>query len=198
MIRFRQLGIGVVATVAMSAWLALVGGTPAARASTCPGAYFGLGEISPTNSHLHLYYLRSDCVKTGDNYWRAGSGSNTNECAKGTGWLPNGWYDFWSPGHVNNYGGTSVQGRVWRLSDKVCSDGSTVRTELFIHTKETSGQGQACPDFCWAGDSSYYSNGCIKLSRSPYADDMGAVHSNWASWDGRHSFSATKMLYVYR
>lgn len=83
-----------------------------------------------------------------------------------------------------------------------CWDG-TIRNQLFIHTEETTNNGQTCSPgvdnpHCWEGTSDYYSNGCIKLARSPGGpDDMSAVHSTWANWDGRHNFNDTNMLYVY-
>ena len=67
--------------------------------------------------------------------WRAGSGFpgryTTNPCVKGHGWLPDGTY---SLRQYNDYAGTLIHGRSFRLSDKRCGDG-TLREELFIHTE---------------------------------------------------------------
>jgi hypothetical protein len=139
--------------------------------------------------------------------WRAGSGTTTNECRRGEGWLPSGWYSQW--GHWNGYDGSAVKGRVWWLQDKYCADGVTKRTELFIHSEETAGNGQRCTStyddpFCWERASDYYSLGCIKLARpSPVAgfpNDLGAAHSYYHSYGGSQNHGAatdTYELYVY-
>lgn len=111
--------------------------------------------------------------------WRGGSGSGTNACQKNN-WIPVGSYDV--PFHSDNYAGSLIQGRVWRLTDYQCSNGVR-RTELFIHSEETSGQGQYCPSggddpFCWESTNDYYSNGCIKIARKPVIDgysDLGRL-----------------------
>lgn len=103
--------------------------------------------------------------------WRAGSGfpgaATENPCAKNRGWLPNGRY---SVRQVENYPGSLIRGRVFRLSDKRCPDG-TLRQELFIHTETGPGNHQ-CAD--GPGDqicrwefpkiNDYTSHGCIKMS----------------------------------
>jgi hypothetical protein len=103
--------------------------------------------------------------------WRAGSGfpgaSTTDPCAKGRGWLPDGTY---SLRQYNDYAGTLIHGRSFRLSDRRCGDG-TLREELFIHTESAAGNRQ-CAD--GPGDqicrweypkiNDYTSHGCIKLS----------------------------------
>jgi hypothetical protein len=113
---------------------------------------------------------------------RAGSGSGYNACQKNN-WIPLGSYDV--PFHSDHYAGSLVQGRVWRLSDYQCSNGVR-RTELFIHSEETSGNGQSCPSggddpFCWEGANDYYSYGCIKVARMPVTNgysDLGRL-DNW-------------------
>jgi hypothetical protein len=110
--------------------------------------------------------------------WRAGSGQVQDACQVGRGWLPTGWYD--SRGHWNNYDAT-IKGRVFWISDKQCQYG-TWRTELFIHTEETSTTGQYCPTagddpYCWEGDFDYESNGCIKIKQPNY--DMYNFHNWW-------------------
>lgn len=139
--------------------------------------------------------------------WRAGSGTTTNECRRGEGWLPAGWYSQW--GHWNDYNGSAVKGRVWWLQDKYCADGVTKRTELFIHSEETETNGQRCTSayddpFCWERVSDYYSLGCIKLARpSPVAgfpNDLGLAHSYYHSYGGspnHGAFTDTNELYVF-
>jgi hypothetical protein len=131
--------------------------------------------------------------------WRGGSGTSTNACWINRGWLPGGWYDLW--GHWNNYDGSAIKGRVFRLQDKACWNG-TLRTELFIHSEETAGNGQYCPTpyddpFCWEGDFDYYSSGCIKVN---HWGDLAYLHSGWheKSGDGRHgAFWINDALYVH-
>jgi hypothetical protein len=134
--------------------------------------------------------------------WRAGSGTSTDACWIGHGWLPSGWYDL--NGHWDNYNGSSIRGRVFYLQNKPCWNG-TWRTELFVHSEETADQGQYCPSvyddpFCWEGDSDYYSNGCIKLSRAGSPSDLRLMHDGWHSRSGdyRHgSFWINDWLYVH-
>lgn len=123
--------------------------------------------------------------------WRAGSGTTTDECQVGRGWLPAGWYA--QNGHWNNYDGSKIRGRVWWMQDKTCRDGVTRRTELFIHSEETAANGQACSStyddpFCWEREADYYSLGCIKLARpSPVAsfpNDLGSAHSVYHDYGG--------------
>ncbi len=105
--------------------------------------------------------------------WRAGSGlggaATENSCAKGQGWLPNGRY---SVLQYDDYPGTLIHGRAFRLSDKRCPNG-TLREELFLHTEAGAGNSQ-CAD--GPGDqicrwefpqvNDYTSHGCIKISPS--------------------------------
>ena len=109
--------------------------------------------------------------------WRAGSGfggpGTEDSCAKGRGWLPDGRY---SLRQYDDYHGTLIHGRAFRLSDKRCRNG-TLREQLFIHTEASAGNGQ-CPDA--PGDqvcrweypkiNDYRSAGCIKLSPPDIAD----------------------------
>jgi hypothetical protein len=103
--------------------------------------------------------------------WRAGSGlpggSATNACVKNHGWLPNGRY---SLRQYDDYDGSLIHGRAFRLSDKRCANG-TLRENLFIHTEAGPGNTQ-CPNA--PGDqicrwefpqiNDYTSHGCIKMS----------------------------------
>ncbi|MBO0845013.1 MAG: hypothetical protein J2P22_06300 [Nocardioides sp.] len=105
------------------------------------------------------------------NSWRAGSGFpgryTTNACVKGRGWLPNGRYTL---RQYNDYPGTLIHGRAFRLSDKRCANG-TLRQALFIHTEAGPGNTQ-CPDkpgdqLCrweYPKINDYTSHGCIKMS----------------------------------
>lgn len=85
---------------------------------------------------------------------RAGSGTTTNECQTDAGWLPDGVYypDF----YYKNWGKAVVQGYVWELGSKVCSNGSVTRTELFVHSSGIEGTS-------WDGN--YSTEGCIKISQ---------------------------------
>jgi len=94
-------------------------------------------------------------------------GHATNACVKGHGWLPNGRYAL---RQYDDYAGTLIHGRAFRLSDKRCANG-TLREQLFIHTEASAGNGQ-CAD--GPGDqicrwefpriNDYTSHGCIKMS----------------------------------
>jgi hypothetical protein len=141
--------------------------------------------------------------------WRAGSGTTNNECEIGNGWLPAGWYSL--QGHWKDYDATKIKGRAWYVQDKVCSNGVTRRTQLFIHSEETASRGQSCTSayddpFCWERESDYYSDGCIKVARpSPVAsfpNDLGSAHSTYHDYGGssKHGFFANpdkNELYVF-
>lgn len=77
--------------------------------------------------------------------WRAGSGlpggSATNSCVRNHGWLPDGRY---SLRQYDDYAGSLIHGRAFRLSDKRCANG-TLRQQLFIHTESGAGNRQ-CAD----------------------------------------------------
>jgi hypothetical protein len=134
--------------------------------------------------------------------WRAGSGTSQDECLRGQGWLPAGWYSQW--GHWNHYEGSAVRGRVWWLQDKYCYDGVTRRTELLIHSEETASNDQYCTSayddpFCWERAADYYSNGCIKLARpSPVAgfpNDLASAHRYYHDYGGSGSHGASTDAY---
>ncbi len=173
--------------------------------------------VKSTNTNSTLYWRWMDdygrCIYSAS--WRAGSGVTTDPCQLNAGWLPNGWYDLKSTGHQDSYSGTSIWGRVWSLQDKACSNG-TLRTQLFIHTEETSSRTQICssdPDDpqCWdstkapgdsaAGTNDFRSEGCIKVRRqSPegsWPDAMSAVDSDWHAAGLGQASGRTDTVYVH-
>lgn len=167
-----------------------------APAQARTGGWFQFDRKTNTNSAIFW-------LKDGGQYWgfRAGSGSSTDECWVGKGWLPGGWYDMW--GMWNNYNGSKIFGRVFRLSDHTCRNGSTRRTELFIHTEETPSNGQNCgyEPQCWDGSGDYYSAGCIKMSypRNGWPNDINGVHWHFHNNGGstaHGAFTLRQMLYV--
>lgn len=176
---------------------------PVAGARAATRTFFAFHRYSNTNSYLTINRqdVYSGAILSQQGF-RAGSGTSTNECAVGQGWLPAGWYDI--VGHFEHYGGSKIQGRVWQLSDKRCYGGTgNLRTELFIHSEETSDQGQYCPTpyddpFCWEGDYDYYSVGCIKLAHAqPYPSDIAKANNDWDAWDGRSGyFTAYSTVFV--
>lgn len=207
----RKIMIAMSICVVLIAALIVV--APSASAARSCG-YFDFKRVSNINSDLKLkmYDTLGSCVVS---TWRAGAGTTQDPCQRNYGWLPTGWYDMW--GHWNDYAGTAIRGRVWYVQDKACSDG-TVRTELFLHSEETSSRTQECTSssddpWCWdktkacsscaEGTNDYYSNGCIKIRRkSPegsWAGDLDAVHDSWhnlvSSTHG--SFSRGDSLYVH-
>lgn len=166
-------------------------------------ALAALACTASATANSTFYYQRTSLtssvfdVLASQGYWlgdiRAGSGSGTDACQHNN-WIPKGDYDvLW---HDDDYPGSQVQGRVWRLSDYQCSNGVR-RTDLFVHSEETSGQGQACGPsgtdypFCWEGPGDYYSLGCVKLARKPTPSDLGRV-DNFV-----HSYGAATELVVY-
>jgi len=178
-----------IAILALATAFVCVSPAPAAT-----NVFFAFHRSTNTNSYLTIN--REDTFSgkiLSQQGFRAGSGSSTNECQTGVGWLPTGWYDI--VGHFDNYNGSLIKGRVWQLSDKRCNGGTgTLRTQLFIHSEETSDQGQYCPTsgddpFCWEGTSDYYSDGCIKLAHAqPYPSDIAKADNDWDAWDGRHGY----------
>ena len=96
---------------------------------------------------------------------KAGSGDGTsNECTSNRGWLPNGSYTArYEKNHQTS--STVVKGSVWNLGSHVCSNGSTTRTELFIHSQGGNGGS-------WQ-ESNYKSAGCIKINQTDRTYDKG-------------------------
>ncbi len=168
--------------------LLVVAAAALAWVTPAPASAFYYHRTSLTNSTFEALDNYGDWTS----YLRAGSGSGTDACQHNN-WIPRGYYAvLW---HDDYYGGSAVQGRVWRLSDYQCSNGVR-RTELFVHSEENSQQGQTCyaygdSPFCWEGDNDYYSYGCIKLARRPAPSDLHVVDSFV------HNYGAATDLWVY-
>ncbi len=173
---------------------ALVAAAPAAALG-----HFDFHRTSNLNSSLvWVYYLGPNPVAYYSPTWRAGSGDSTNCSYIGHGWLPLGWYDVW--GHWDHYDST-IKGIVWYLQNKACGDG-TLRTQLFIHTKELANWGNSCPSYCFDSVYDYYSNGCIKLSHSGFGfpDNIQDAHWWWHNRGGpsfHGAYTAYDALYVH-
>lgn len=192
----------------------IVAGQAQPASAAIVDAWFDFTRSSNTNSTLRWKTVdHADQVTTWKS-WRAGSGENTNECDKSIssdpdgGWLPAGWYDVTS--HTHSFSGSAIYGRVWQLNDKYCSDGRTLRTELFIHTEENSSGGQSGCDGsmstdgsqCWDGPNDYYSKACIKVARSGGDDpnapnDVPNVDYYWHNYNTSLSYPMTNALYVH-
>jgi len=151
---------------------------------------FDFKRVEITNSVLTWKWTDYNVspAKSYTKTWRAGSGENKDECDKSYGsdsggWLPAATYKL--KGMFDNKNDL-IKARAIYFEDKVCSNGVTWRTGLFIHTEETAAQGQSCDQYCWNGVNDYKSKGCIKVS---YAD-MPSVHSHYHTkgGDGRHEY----------
>lgn len=126
-----------------------------ALSGTGVGFQFYKNWSDPTNSGLQGFnYVNW----TQERYYRSGSGRSTDECHRSDvaplntgGWLPSGGYGT-LPWADTNYWGGVIGGPVVRIPDHQCSNGSTWRTDLFIHS---------WPAFATPGD--YHSQACIKL-----------------------------------
>jgi hypothetical protein len=114
--------------------------------------------------------------------WRGGSGNGSHDrCAINQGPIPKGTTSIVS--HYDNKSSGDIRGRAWKLGDMRCMEDdpySTLRTQLFLHTEETSDQGQTCGSpyderWCWDGPSDYYSLGCVKVSHS----DVATIDTKW-------------------
>jgi hypothetical protein len=187
--------LGVLGSTAAAAWLVVSGAILISPAAAAPGRQpvAGAGDVDArqgavraritfTKRPAHPWRSRIawDAWKQGadgrwtrvaHDSWRAGSGFpgryTTDACAKNRGWLPDGSY---TVRQYDDYHGSLIHGRAFRLSDKRCADG-TVRQDLFVHTEAAAGNRQ-CAD--GPGDqlcrweyptiNDYTSHGCIKLS----------------------------------
>lgn len=135
----------------------------------------------------------------------AGSGSTinwNNPCIPNAGRLPNGWYNTYNGHHVDHKPDL-IRGRVWGLSDKA-APGCPARTGLFIHTEETTDNGQYCPTsdddpYCWENGDDYKSIGCVKISHpnNGFPNSVGSLHSWWhGGAGGANSTYYSQILYV--
>jgi len=105
-----------------------------------------------------------------------GSGSYYNDDTNG--YLPSGWYSI--TGHRNHFDGT-INGRVWRLSDKWDSQHCCLRSGLFIRREDTPLNDQGTrEEERWDVPSAYLSFGCVKVSYR----NIGAVHTRWTDYGG--------------
>lgn len=158
------------ATAALS--VALVGGLTAAATTTAqarPAAsaatgkyYLKFDKSTVTNSRLSLMKSVTGPDKVIKKY-KAGSGVNTNTCARNKGWLPNG--DYKIEFHRKNYDGV-INGYVIKIADKMCHN-NILRDELFIHSEmKPNGRQGTIESEKWTNSNpnDYYSNGCIKLN----------------------------------
>ncbi|WP_228975640.1 L,D-transpeptidase family protein [Streptomyces sp. DH12] len=179
-------GAAVVAVGLLPASATAQAAAPAAAPTTAAAkSYtylsFKKNAHDPSNSRLHLVYVQQVNADKTRSYvvdsWRAGSGigdaknkAGRNACKRNQGWLPNGTYQI--KAFHNNYAGR-INGIVWHLSNKKCSNG-TPRTELFIHSemKSNGKQGSTEPTR-WDGNGDYKSEGCIKLKPSDVRELKG-------------------------
>lgn len=198
--RTRTKNIRTLFAVVASAVCAVV--PYASPASATPGAggdemSFGKYDASITQSNFYIY----------DNWnpyatHRSGSGNgNLDECVTNAGPLPDGDYSSnLAPYHTDTFSGSAIYGRVVRLQNKVCYNG-TNRTALFIHTEETSSAGIGTTEpQRWDGNSDYYSQGCIKLSRGENGGTNGIGVLDW--WwhtvgGGANNTSYSSVINVY-
>lgn len=161
--------------------------------------------FKPGSTHTNgtLYAYRNDSVYTS---MTAGSGlSNSySVCTSDKGRLPNGWYSSAYDHHVNNKNGTSIDGRVWGLTDKDCGNG-TIRWGLFIHSEETVSNGQSCPTsgddkHCWESAAwDYRSNGCVKISHpnNGFPNSVQSLNLWWGTKvGGGHGVYYSRILWV--
>jgi lipoprotein-anchoring transpeptidase ErfK/SrfK len=159
----------VAMTGSLSVWAAAPGqatearpGETSASAKSFRYLEFDKNPKSPTNSRLRLIRYDSSASPKRKvlRSYRAGSGTTTNPCSIGKGWLPNGNYKI--EFHQKNFDGI-INGNVIKISNKKC--GSVTRTELFIHSEMTPSRGQGSIESeRWDGPSDYLSNGCVKLT----------------------------------
>ncbi|UQA97249.1 L,D-transpeptidase family protein [Streptomyces halobius] len=144
-----------------------------ANAPAAAGYYLKFDKRTVTNSRLYLMKSVAGPDKVIKSY-RAGSGTGTNTCAVGKGWLPNGNYKI--EFHQKDFDGI-INGYVIKISDKRCHSG-TQRTELFIHSEmKPNGKQGSIESEKWTNSNpnDYYSNGCVKLNPSDIKNLFGTV-----------------------
>lgn len=134
----------------------IVAASPDSASASGPYAFWFVKNWSDRlNSALYW----SNIAWTEGGGWRAGSGRNTNECQTSAmspinngGWLPNGTWTVWFADP--NYNGSVIKGPAVRFYDRACSNGYTMRTEIFIHSK-----------IPWPSpNGEYMSQACVKVS----------------------------------
>jgi hypothetical protein len=153
------IGIGMIGAISV---------TDPAHAAQMRGRFvFNKNSSDPTNSTLTYYEedlsRPQGPVVISSKKWRAGSGDGvtTNTCTSNHGWLPTGSYG----GRLHmEYDGSLIKGVAFQLDDKKCNGGSTVRSELFIHSEMNRDGSQGTSEARrWDGNSDFKSNGCVKL-----------------------------------
>ena len=130
--------------------------TPAETVSATGPYIFWFVKNWSDRLNSRLYWTNNEWTEGSS--WRAGSGRNTNECQTSAmspinngGWLPNG---AWTVQFASaNYSGSVIQGPAIRINDRTCSNGTTWRTEVFIHSK-----------IPWPSGGEYLSQACVKVS----------------------------------
>ncbi|MGA5563138.1 hypothetical protein ACPCUV_18465 [Streptomyces platensis] len=182
----RQRIVPLAAALALTGGLAATEAAPALAAHPASGQtkgaaaaggtylYFNKNQSNPSNSRLYLMKSVPNAKDKVLAKYRAGSGNGgrngKNECAKLQGWLPNGSYRV--TGHTKRHDGGEggIHGYAIHVEDKVCKNGRTPRTALFVHSEMnvngTQGARQPGRDnpYRWDGVRDYYSLGCIKLT----------------------------------
>ncbi|MFH9226632.1 hypothetical protein [Streptomyces lydicus] len=196
--RIRQRIVPLAAALALTGGLATTEAAPALAAHPASGQtaaggtylYFDKNQSSPSNSVL---YLKKSVANGRDKVlakYRAGSGNGgrngRNECASMQGWLPNGSYRVLAHTTHHNGGARGVNGYAIQVQDKVCRNGRTKRTELFVHSEMrpdgTQGARQPGRDnpYRWDGNNDYFSLGCIKLTPAHIKNLFAkAAHYGW-------------------
>ncbi|MFD7661703.1 hypothetical protein [Streptomyces sp. NPDC059788] len=146
---------------------------PPAPSTRADGTYlrFDKNQRDPSMSRLRLVQSGTGRVLAD---YRSGSGqggtAGLDECAKNKGWLPDGTYQVLSHTTGKRGGRDGINGYAIRVADKVCRDGRTQRTALFLHSemRPDGSQGVARPGrdspYRWDGDVDYRSLGCVKLA----------------------------------
>jgi hypothetical protein len=153
------------------------------------GITFDKNQKSPANSRLvwKLYHRADGKWKVVETRrWRAGSGmlgkAGRNSCVNNKGWLTNGTYRV---RQHDDYPGSKIKGRAFRLDDKRCSAGNQ-RFDLFIHTEQGAGNSQ-CKNrrgdqLCrweYPAFNEYKSAGCIKLAPADLRQLVAVYHRHF-------------------
>lgn len=155
---------------------------PIAGEPPAPPSFIFVGNAAQTdNSTLNLWVTNS----SGTYYRvisRAGSGNgSTNSCTTNQGWLPKGTYGrgdndpLSDVQHmVKTWGLEVVRGNVWFLDRKKCHTGSTIRSELFIHSNGIEGT-------TWVPN--WTTQGCIKVSQHARNSSGFTYYARTVAWD---------------